>query len=622
MPMGEEMGGQVISTAANLSAKSIEAILKIFDRIFQLLRERSSAQYKNEKLKLSEHKDKVKAAKLLDKYSNMIGYVEYEKLKQAGVPLTAVNVHCTEAQLKRICDMAQRQGVLVSALEDASNELGGEKTYMLCLKKEDASRIADIVDTVRMAEKIDKIQEKIDEELAKGDGTLESLPPERQEFVRCLQKEIATIRGDRAVLDNENIMRDAIDNAMGAPEAEKMDFDTCMNRLTGKHIDKDTTFYVVDAINPDNYIKVHAEDDVYQGSHYIKSEYEVFNGNEKVFECNDGRFDGRPQNYWQSLVGQMKEKGNFSDEAVKFYSVEDMERYRAGFKREQENEIIPVQEAVEKHDYEKACALLESKIKENGYEFDKKTGKAIKDGVLLEANDCYNKELKLEVPEKVLRCEAYMSALQIVRYQQLAQLEAELSIAKADLFNTPAGSIEHAEMESKVNILSGKIDTIQRESANTTQCLQKVNALQCADATEQKIFIERWAEQYIDRPMDVSPDISNGMSMNDWKAEIADEKTQRGIDNPNHDEKIGQIEYYDRNGNVTECIEFTNPMRMKEMLDFEGGKDGANFKATLYVDSKGDTLVEAIDRDSISKAARGHIEFKPNVPNLNIDHDR
>lgn len=621
--MGEEMGGQVISTVANLGAKSVEAILKIFDRIFQLLRERSSAQYRNEKLKLSEHKDKVKAAKLLDKYSNMIGYVEYEKLKRAGVPLTCVNVHATEEQFKRICDMAKRQGVLVSALEDASNELGGQKTYMLALKKEDAQRIADIVDTVRIAEKIDKIQERIDEELAKGDGTLESLPLEKQEFIKLLRKEQATLRGERAELDNENIMRDAIDNALGAPQAEKMDFDTCMNRLTGKHIDKDCTFYVADAVNPDNYIKVAAKDDIYKGEHYIHSTYEVYNGKEKVYECDDGRFDGRPPYYWQSLVGQMKSKGDFSDEAVKFYSPEDLQRYRDSYKREQEKEITPVQEAAEKHDYSKACEILEQKIKENGYEYDTETGKAKKNGAELEATDCYGKDLK--VPEKVLRCEAFMSAAQIARYRQLEQLEAELSIAKAELFNTPAGSIEHAEIESKVNTLQGKIGIIQQEATSTTKCLQKVNAMQCVDETEQKMFIEHFAEKYInaEKTIDVSPDISidDGLTMEEWQREIADEKRKRGLDQSRDDDKIGCIEYYNKDGILTDSIEFSDAERMEKMLRFDDAEN-SNFKATLYTDSRGEALVGKERAASIATAAKGNIELKPKIPNLDIDIDR
>lgn len=618
--LGEDMGNTVIST----SARMLEALLRVLGRIFEMFKEQMSAEYKREQLMLKREQKQYKAEQLHDKYSGMTGYVSYEKLQKANVPLTAANVHCTQEQLQRISDMCKRNGILISAIGDSSNELGGAQTYSLLFKKEDAARIADVVDTMKIAEKIDKIQEKIDEVMAKGNGTVESLSQEDAALVSALHDEIKTLRGENCKQMNAEITHSAVENDLGAPDVEKVSFSTCMNRLTGKPIDKNASCFIVDATDPSKYIEAKSEDAVFHDKHYIKTTYTVYNGDQQKLTVDDGRFEGRPKDHWETIKGQMRDAGGFGDEVVKFYDRAEMEKYRTAFQKEQDTEIIPVQEAASRGDYDKVYSLLEKKIHECGCEYNADQGAAIitdSDGERSELTKemCYGVNAPRETSEKVLRCEAFWTASQIKNYQELQRLQDELSIAKAELVSVPAGSVEHAELQARVNTIEDKISVTQQSIDRGVNALQKVNALQVSDAIENKMFIEHFAQEFIDHnyDYDLSHDDASVDGVHDtiagWKADISDSKKEKGIDQgtSQKDDKIGRIDFLDNNGKVNGSLEFSSADQMIAMLSSSAG---IPHQATIYVDERDNPLINARQVNDISKAAGGKVDFEAKLP--------
>ena len=606
MALGDEMGGQVVSASINASAKTMETLLKILDRIFQLYKERTNVQYKAAK-------DAYKKQKLYDKVNGLTGFVAHDKLRKAGVPLTVANVHCNEEQFQRICELCKKQGVLVSGVTDPS--LDGTKTYTLEFKKEDAARIAAIVDFVNIEEKANRIQDRISEVMQKSpDGTLEGLSQEDQLLVKALNDEIHSLQIQHTHEVNQDIVGKGVDQEFD-DTSKKQEFDEVMNRLTENVIKQPMTYYVLDSRDPEKYIECQSAPDTFHDRPYTKTQYKVYSHGELVLDADDGRFEGRERDFWTNLKAQMKEKGGFNDEVIRFNTKEEMETYISHFKAEQQREVEPITDVMKKEsrtkeDYEKIKKQLVDKIHENGFDFDEKTMTVFhKDGRPLVKEECYGELSPTKVEDKVLHCEAYWNADLFKKFMQLQELENQRSVAEGNLYLETEGTVSHAEIQASIASLESQIDDTKAEISHGTTVLGKINAMQCDDIAN-RAFVLEFTVEFMDElqqfkkenAVELEP-LENDdpqLSMEEWQKLIDERKKEREREERrNQDREVGRLEYTNEDGEIIRAAEFATAAAM--LADIQSHPD-MSVNAILYTDNK-EPFASTKDIANISKAA-------------------
>ena len=607
MALGDEMGGQVVSASINASAKTMETLLKILDRIFQLYKERTNVQYKAAK-------DAYKKQKLYDKVNGLTGFVAHDKLRKAGVPLTVANVHCNEEQFQRICELCKKQGVLVSGVTDPS--LDGTKTYTLEFKKEDAARIAAIVDFVNIEEKANRIQDKISEVMEKSsDGTLDGLSREDQLLVKALNEEIHLLQSQHTQDVNKEIVVTGVEQEFN-DTAKKQEFDEVMNRLTEKVIKQPMTYYVLDSRDPEKYIECQSAPDTFHDRPYTKTQYKVYSHGELVLDADDGRFEGRERDFWTNLKAQMKEKGGFNDEVIRFNTKEEMETYISHFKAEQQREVDPITDIIKKEnrseeDYKNIRKQLIDKIHENGFDFDEKTMTVShKDGRLLVKEECYGELSPKQIQDKVLHCEAYWNADLFKKFMQLQELENQLSVAKGSVFLEAEGTVQHAEMLANIASLETQIDDTKAEITHGTTVLGKINAMQCDDIANRAI-VREFAVEFMDElkqfkkenAVELEP-LENDdpqLSMEEWQKLIEERKKEREQQErrERQNREVGRLEYTNEDGEIVRMAEFATVAAM--LADIKNNPD-MSVNAVLYTDNN-EPFASTKDIAAISKTA-------------------
>lgn len=134
-----------------------------------------------------------------------------------------------------------------------------------------------------------------------------------------------------------------------------MSFDEALNRYTSNDEKNGEWKYIVaDSTDPSKRIYCHAYQAEYNGEQYIKTDYEVYKGKEKVLSTNDGRFDGRSSSFWKNLKQVMLQAGEFSGNFVRFSNNEDFKDWAKEMNArnaEKSNEQAAAAPSVDKNDY-------------------------------------------------------------------------------------------------------------------------------------------------------------------------------------------------------------------------------------------------------------------------------
>lgn len=118
------------------------------------------------------------------------------------------------------------------------------------------------------------------------------------------------------------------DNVKGREEA--------FNKKTEKAYKRDGYYYCCARENPYNYIRMKSEvaKDL-RGRNYTKTEYTVFNGNEKQGTYSDQRVPGWNAKKWTELRDSMTEEAGLPEnDMVTFYSEEEFRSYQKAYERD------------------------------------------------------------------------------------------------------------------------------------------------------------------------------------------------------------------------------------------------------------------------------------------------
>lgn len=514
-----DLGSDAAGSALSLGTKALEAILRLFEKLFEAWK--NNPERKLAKVKLKDAKNEHEKRMLLEKMTGTYGYVNYQDLKRSGLELTPIGVFMTKTEMTEFSALCKREGVLFSGMTDVTAlNKDGVKTYELICPTKDLVKVKGIIDRLNVEKMIAAKEERIAELEAKG----EDMTEQDKADVFILRKEITALQKGYCDKMNDEVAEIVIDKAVTGESEKTLTLDEALNRLTGRHIDKDVTTIVADANDPSKYIKCHGYQDEYNGKAYIKTEYEVFRDGKSVFKTHDGRFDGRPEGYWNQQKEDIQKAGGFSGTFLKFYSIADYQKWAEAARSQNAQELTFMDKDGEKN-YADIIKGLEAQLDKNGARMnednlvvDKETGAMLA-------------MVKGENPEQsALIAESVVIGNQINNYKLLSQLEAELAIAKANVLTAPEGSEEKALAEGELVQVQSKFDAAVTREKELLVERKEINAVQAeielrnAPEQEKDISMEN-AEHPDDRRDDrINDKGAKQATMEEYKAEIEQEK--------------------------------------------------------------------------------------------------
>lgn len=532
-----DFGSEVGNSGLSLMGKLIDALLKLIGKIYELVKERTSAEYKLKKAEYKEVKDKASQKKFAEKIEGKVGFVNHDDLVKAGVPLTVVGITMDDAGFKELAERCKREGIVISGVEDIrERELNGKKSMIVECKQSDLVRLAKLIDLMNDEKKIDLIQDEIlktedktqelktELEELKGKeaptqedidriNTIENEIKENDLVVENLKGQIEGIRHEHSQELNQEQAMGVVEKAVNGETLRGVTFDEAVDRWTGGNLDKDTTCYVVDAKDPNRYIICNAQNDTFKNQDYIKTTYEVYNGSKQVYSTNDRRFEGRPKDYWTREKAAMRDAGGFSNMVIKFYSLKELETYRENYKAQNSVELDGLNVGKEGRNYDEIIKSLEDKLKDCGAEY-KDGVVSWQDGQSITLTDNMGDE------EKANAAEAVVIGKQIDNYKEIKQLESEVAIARTAVITTDEGTEEHAAAQDNFDRAEKKYkDALSTESQLIDE-RKGINAVQAVnDVNTQEI--ERPDGRRDERVSEIDNEKN---TMAEYKGEISDKK--------------------------------------------------------------------------------------------------
>lgn len=532
-----DFGSEVGNSGLSLMGKLIDALLKLIGKIYELVKERTSAEYKLKKAEYKEVKDKASQKKFAEKIEGKVGFVNHDDLVKAGVPLTVVGITMDDAGFKELAERCKREGIVISGVEDIrERELNGKKSMIVECKQSDLVRLAKLIDLMNDEKKIDLIQDEIlktedktqelktELEELKGKeaptqedidriNTIENEIKENDLVVENLKGQIEGIRHEHSQELNQEQAMGVVEKAVNGETLRGVTFDEAVDRWTGGNLDKDTTCYVVDAKDPNRYIICNAQNDTFKNQDYIKTTYEVYNGSKQVYSTNDRRFEGRPKDYWTREKAAMRDAGGFSNMVIKFYSLKELETYRENYKAQNSVELDGLNVGKEGRNYDEIIKSLEDKLKDCGAEY-KDGVVSWQDGQSITLTDNMGDE------EKANAAEAVVIGKQIDNYKEIKQLESEVAIARTAVITTDEGTEEHAAAQDNFDRAEKKYkDALSTESQLIDE-RKGINAVQAVnDVNTQEI--KRPDGRRDERVSEIDNEKN---TMAEYKGEISDKK--------------------------------------------------------------------------------------------------
>jgi len=478
-----DLGNDTGSTALSLSAKVLAALLRILEKLFDAWR--NNPERKLTKYKLEQAKTDAEKLKIVERLEGKVGYVNYQELKRSGLELKPLGIYMTKADMKEFAALCKREGVIFSGMtNNTEKNADGIKTYQIVCKAKDLEKIKSIVDRINVEKMIDGIDKRIAELEAKG----KSMTEQDKLDIAALKEQKASLQRNYCAELNGEMAHNIIEKAVTGEVKDPLTLDEALNRLTGRHIDKDTVTIVADANDPSKYIKCHGYQDKYKDQEYIKTEYEVYRGSKKVLATHDGRFDNRPKNYWEDQKNAIQKAGEFSGTFFKFSSVVEYQKWAEATRKQNAHELASMDKSGASKDYSVILKDLEKQLEERNA--------MIKDGVVVDKDTGEPigniEELAENITEEKAAAIAEIAVIgkQIENYKSLQELEGELAVAKAEVLTTGEGTKERDEAETALAQVQEKLDTALGKEAELITERKEINAVQSEQEVRDAAEIE------------------------------------------------------------------------------------------------------------------------------------
>lgn len=482
-----DLGSDAGQSALSLGAKALEAILRLLERIFEAWR--NNPERELTKMKLKNVKIDLERQKILDAINGKCGYVQYQELKKSGLELSPLGIEMTKEEMKEFSALCKREKVIFSGMteKDHISIKNGTKFYEIICPTRDLEKIKGIVDRLNDEKMLAGIEQRISELQAKGDAMTE----QDKVDVAALKEQRESIQRRYCDTLNNETIENIIGRTVNGEEGKKLTLDEALNRLTGRHIDKDVICVVADANDPSKYIKCHGYQDIYNDKAYIKTEYEVYRDAEMVFKTHDGRFDGRPEGYWDAQKAAIQQAGEFSGTYLKFYSVAEHQKWAEATREQNSQELSPMEYGGDR-DY----AVI---IKELEMQLEDREGKMLNGEVYSFENVAVGSDGKavgvqkivitdnMTAVEKTNAAELLLIGKQINNYRVLSQVEQELTLANTNVLLANEGTEERVAAEAELARIQNKFDKAVETEKQLLVERKEINAVQAEQEMRNRV---------------------------------------------------------------------------------------------------------------------------------------
>lgn len=517
-----DLGSDAGSTSLSLLTKVLEAILQLINKIYEAhmkAPERKIAQYK---LKVAKTEDEKKEA--IKRIDGKTGYINHKMLKKTGEPLTATEIYLTKEEIKEFNAIAKRQGLLFSAVSNAQLKADGEKAFLVIeCRTKDLELLKSVSNRFNDEMRMGAIDNRIAEILSRGEENLTA-----QDYVdlKHLTQQKEDIQRTYTETLNNQMQDTVLQNAYDNSKLKPMDIGEALNRLTGRGIDKDQYSIIADAHDPSKVIKCHGyeDKDPETGNAYIKTEYEVYHGDECVLKTHDGRFEGRTSDYWAKEKEKLEKAANFSGEYYKFFTPQEYRDWATYVNEQNRGELSEMEKSPETKDYDKCRQDAYRKLEENGAQ--------IKDGIVCDIQSGkplseYVKDQNLTPEQKVKAAESVIIGRQLSNYDDIEGLRNHLDYANSQLILAKPGSPEYIAAEKEKESAKEQLVAAYQKDVDLVEERKGINAVQSVQQTEQERQIEQTKtdERREERVDEHDP---KQMTMEEAKGEIEQEKAKDG----------------------------------------------------------------------------------------------
>ena len=495
-------------------SKVMEAMMRLMEKVYQTWKEAPDRKLKSQQIRDLKNKRNIEKAR--ENLSGKAGYIRLQLLKKANVPLRSFSIEVSPKDMQSFSELCRREDVVFSGIARKSTDTE-KKEYKLICKEEDLGKIEEIVKRLNYEKQIETIENRIAAIRNKNE-----LTEQDQIDINYLENEKEKIKvhicEEMNRLTKEKLVEKAFSNEMNNPALEKqLTFGKALNRSTGKGLDKDIYTIVADVSDPDKVVRCHSYEAEFKGQKYIKTDYEVYVNNKKVYSCNDGRYENRKWNYWEELKRKMQHAGQFSNTMLKFYRQEDYENWAEKVRKQKgtELQIDEKQEKIEE---------FQKQLQEKGCRYE--DGKVYQDGIPI-ADDITDMTKKMENGEKVL------IGKQIRNIEQLEEIEQRIINLKSEEILAVEGSGEQIKISEEIEQLENKQRELKEEEKGLMELRKEIIAAKIEEDMEKSPFDK-------DKTSDQERYRIAG-TMEKYKGEI-DQERKRNEKAKNNSKKLGEKE--------------------------------------------------------------------------------
>lgn len=528
-----DLGSDAGSTSLSLLTKVLEAILQLINKIYEAHMKAPEQKIAQLKLKAAKTEDEKLTA--IKKLNGKTGYINNKLLDKTGELCKVTEISLTKEEIRQFNAIAKRQGLLYTAVSNEQLKADGEKAFLFIkCRMSDMELLKSVANCFNDEKRIEKIDGRIAEILAKGEEKLSA-----QDYVdlRTLAQQKEDIQRAYTEMLNTKMQETVLQNAYDESKLKPMDIGEALNQLTGREIDKDQYSIIADAHNPSKFIKCHGyeDKDPETGKPYIKTEYEVYHGDECVLKTHDGRFDGRPSGYWTQEKEKIEKAADFSGEYYKFFTPEEYKEWAAHVIEQNRGELSEMEKTPETKDYNKCRQDAYSKLEENGVQikegvaYDKQSDKPLSE---------YIKDPNLIQEQKAQAAESMVIGRQLSNYDNIEGLRNHLDYVNSQLILAKPGSDEYTAAEKDKESTKEQLEAAYQKEIDLVEERKSVNAVQSVQQTEQERKADRPQEEQTLNKEAEHPDERRGervdehdpqqMTMEEAKGEIEQEKAKDG----------------------------------------------------------------------------------------------
>lgn len=386
-----DFSNDAATSMLRLSEKSVEALSKLLEKLFKLIKYISETKERqiSRDLKKAEI-EKIRQNKDIEEARNYLnqsrGLVKAKYMQNAGKDLYPISQPMSPAELKRFNELAKTYGLHYYTMQNEAviNEYRSVKKELDRINKEEKAirkqgdQAALPAETLARKEQLEKemaalekqrndvivvvfkddlsvvenITERMNMEIDLSDIDRETEQIEKKQVLSEEDKnrlsELARqkediIRGEfhRFNKDNsEEIVKAALDKEKISYTPQTYTFEDALGRTCNRDYAKEPC-YICERNNPENYIEAQSEQMTNsEGMPYNNTSFTIYKNGQQLDKTYHRRatLDGkqtssRGENVWSNIKKEMKEQGNFGDDLIIFSSKEDYLKYKEEYDR-------------------------------------------------------------------------------------------------------------------------------------------------------------------------------------------------------------------------------------------------------------------------------------------------